>query len=415
MDPLVERLVSLVARRSGTALSPQQRERLIVAISRRGGADLRAYADRVEAAAGAPELLELMSAITVHKTDLFRDEGQLDDLRRDVLARLAQSGAPLAIWSAGCATGEEVATLLVLLAEVGALARSTVLGTDLSQAAIDRAKQQRFSAESLRRVPADLRQKYFLPEPGGGAVLAQALSSRARFAVHNLMDAPYPQLPGRADFDVILCRNVLIYFEPEAARAVVGRLADRLAPEGTLVMSTTEPLLEKRVDLVTVAHGRTFFYVRPKSRAAAQRAVTTPAFPVPAAPPPSVPLQLPPRPSAPTPAQLPRVPRPPPLSPEEEGRHLFALALEWAAEGQPAEHTLGGLRKALFLAPKLVAARYLTALILERAGRASDAVAEYRRAAALLATPDRDLSHSFLNAERLSAAVQRALARLGAI
>ncbi len=413
MGPQVERVVAFVARRTGTALSAQQRDRLVQAITTRAALEgLDTYAALVEGPRGATELLHLISAIAVHKTDLFRDEGQLDDLRREVLEPLARSGRPLAVWSAGCATGEEVATLLVLLAEVGAATRATVLGSDLSLGAISRAQRLTFSAESMRRVPPSLRGRYFAPQEGDVWALVPALAGRARFVVHNLMDTPYPSLAGRDRFDLVVCRNVLIYLELEAARTVVGRLGEALEPDGTLVLSTTEPLLERRADLVTSAFGRTFFYTRPGSKLATQRgasATSSSSLPAvrPSAPPPTASA---PRPSAPP------APAPPlRLTPEEEGRQLLALALEWASEGQAAEETLGGLRRALYLAPKLVAARYLVALIHERAGRTADAVAEYRRAGALLAAREADLSHSFLNAERLASAVERALARLGAL
>jgi len=101
------------------------------------------------------------------------------------------------------------------------------------------------------------------------------------------------------------------------------------------------------------------------------------------------------------------------LPPEEEGRKLFDLVLEWAAAGEDDRETEAGLRKALYLAPRLAAARYLLGLILERRGQIPDAANEYRRAAALLDAGTAASSAFFLNNERLRAACRVALTRLG--
>ena len=100
-------------------------------------------------------------------------------------------------------------------------------------------------------------------------------------------------------------------------------------------------------------------------------------------------------------------------TPEEEGRRLFELVLDWAAAGQPDDETEAGLRKALYLAPELAAARYLLGLLLEQKKARADAASEYRRALALLESGKAMPSAFFLNNERLRAACEIALRRLG--
>jgi chemotaxis protein methyltransferase CheR len=386
-------LVQFVGSRTGTRLSRQQRERLAVEGAKH--ADVPAWLERLQAREGALELARLLAVVSVHKTDLFRDEQQLEALQQHVLRPLVAEGRPLRLWSAGCSTGEEVATLLVLLAEAGAHGESSVLGSDLSAHALEQARRLCFQPQVLARVPAPLLERYFR----GGALLP-LLQARARFLQHNLVERPYPfalSASGESGpFDVIVCRNVLIYFTAEAARETVNAFVERLRPGGVLVLSTAEPLLDPVPGLTTLRVPGAFFY---------QRAAPGQAPP---APPPA---PLPPRPSAPKPRAVVTGEVPVFVPPEEEGRKLFELVLEWAAEGEDHPETEGGLRRALYLSPRLAGARYLLGLILERRGAVSEASAEYRRALQLVESSTAAPSAFFLNNERLAKACRVALQR----
>ena len=400
----LEPLLQFVAQRTGTRLSRQQRERLAAELGQKvpddGG---EAYLARLQSREGALELARLLAVVSVHKTDLFRDEPQLEALGEHVLRPLVATGRPLSLWSAGCSTGEEVATLLMLLAEAGAHAESLVLGTDLSEAALGQARRLSFAPDVLKRVPRTLLGRYFRD-----GVLIPSLAQRARFLQHNLMDRPYPFAnssggEGEAAFDVIVCRNVLIYFTPEAAHETVSSFVERLRPGGVLVLSTAEPLLEPVAGLTTLRLPGAFFYQRDGG----------PSAQPPEPSPPPRPSSPPPRPSAPRPprpaitGEIPTV-----LTPEEEGRKLFELVLEWAAEGEDHPETEAGLRKALYLAPQLAGARYLLGLMLERRGLQADAASEYRRALSILDAGRAQPSAFFLNNDRLKQACKLALRRV---
>ncbi|RKH42705.1 methyltransferase domain-containing protein, partial [Corallococcus llansteffanensis] len=254
------------------ALSVAQRRRLDARLEALGhpGPAAQVVA-HLHSAAGAADLARLVGAVAVHTSELFRDEVQLAAFREHVLSpRVRRSKRPLRMWSAGCAAGEEVATLLVLLAREGADPASRVLGTDLSELALARARELSFPVDSLRRVPALLRTRYFEPRAGRLA-LVEALRPQAEFRCHNLMETPYPEVDG--GFDVIFCRNVLIYFTPEAFQRTVRKLTERLAPGGVLVLSAAEPLLQVPPELRLLPCEQAFFYVRVEE-------------PVPPAPPP---------------------------------------------------------------------------------------------------------------------------------
>jgi chemotaxis protein methyltransferase CheR len=143
---------------------------------------------------------------------------------------------PLAAWSAGCATGEEAYTLAMVLHDAGRRGGSDqVLGTDISARALEVARAGRYREWSLRALPVALRARHF--DPGHGALSVQAARrAPVRFAQHNLLGAPPPGGP----FDLVACRNVLLYFKPDAARAVLGRLHGALRPGGLLLVGPIE-------------------------------------------------------------------------------------------------------------------------------------------------------------------------------
>src|SRR3954468_17162100 len=148
-------VAAYVAERTGSSLSIQQVGRL--------GASEEEYQPHLRSPRGTAERAELMSAIVVHKTDLFRDEVQLRAFEHSVLRPRARAASrPLHLWPAACSTGEEVATLLILLAEAGAHAQSTVLGTDISETALPQARELAFPPSSLKRIPEAIRQRYFI-------------------------------------------------------------------------------------------------------------------------------------------------------------------------------------------------------------------------------------------------------------
>ena len=409
-----------VAERTGSELSAHQLARLKELVERQlGGRAVGDYLRHLKSAAGAPQLEELIASVVVHKTDLFRDEAQFDELFRHVLVPMVRAGGgkPLHLWSAGCATGEEVATLLILLAEAGAPPGSTVLGTDVSEAALRQARTLAFHPLVLRRVPERVQQKYFRPS-GGGFVLHPELAARASFRCHNLVDVPYPQGPGGQGFDVVCCRNVLIYFTEENFDRVVGRLVERLRVDGVLLLSAAEPLLRVQPYVETMRCDRAFFYIRRRDavpsatdmrRSWAPRRELPPVVP---APPPTAPLPPLLQPAAvPKGGDLPGVVRP--EEPQEEALRLFERLLDGAAAGQDEADTEKGLRQCLFLDPHFAPARYLLGMLLEQQGQRADAAGEYRRALAALEEGRSRPAAFFLNSERLKAACASALKRLG--
>ncbi|PHK96735.1 hypothetical protein CR162_02200 [Pseudoroseomonas rhizosphaerae] len=177
----------------------------------------------------------LIDAVTVQETRLFRTPRQWQDLAERVLPGLAALGRPARLLSAGCATGEEAWTLAVLAAGAGLPA--AVLGLDLCRPALERAATGTFPPgppDPLRDVPPAYRDFFAVSANGVRARPGPRVSVRVARA--NLLELP----EAGPSFDVILCRNVLIYLTAEARETVLRRLLARLAPGGALMLGATD-------------------------------------------------------------------------------------------------------------------------------------------------------------------------------
>ncbi len=200
----------------------------------------------VAALAGATNTVlatRVVDCLLNNETSFFRDAAAFDQLQRDALESLRESRASsrrLRIWSAACATGQEAYSLAMMLRDAGpswAGWSFDILATDLSHHALDRARQGKFSRFEIQRgLPVRTMLRWFREE-GEHWVIDPALRRDVRFATHNLSKAA----PGR--FDLILCRNVLMYFALPLRARVFDRLADALDPGGTLMLGAGETVI----------------------------------------------------------------------------------------------------------------------------------------------------------------------------
>ncbi len=228
---------------------------------------------------GSEELRRLLEAMTVVYTWFFRDPGQFAMLER-VLPTIDPS-RPASIWVAGCATGEEPYSVALVAARLGRVV--DILGTDLNGEALLRAREGRYSAASLGAVDPVFRDRY-LGSQSGDYVVPDAVKRSVRFELRNLLD-PAPRAPSAAGWDIVICRNVLIYFGRKQARKTLDGLAGALAPGGFLVVGASEGILEKPAALETTSVAGRAVLRRPSSESLqAQRArgggvIATPPFP----------------------------------------------------------------------------------------------------------------------------------------
>jgi chemotaxis protein methyltransferase CheR len=207
---------------------------------------------------GDKELERLIEHLVVQETYLFREADQLNALVSRFVAPRVVRGQRLRLWSAACATGEEPLSLAVLLAEHGLVDGVELVATDISHRALERAQQGQFARRSLRALGPALQFPRWLEPAGDAVTVSRLLVSRITWRRVNLLDASAVAALGT--FDVILCRNVLIYFSDATTAQVVDRLTGSLAPDGLLLVSVTESLLRFGTSLACEEHDGVFVY-----------------------------------------------------------------------------------------------------------------------------------------------------------
>ncbi|WKW11988.1 protein-glutamate O-methyltransferase CheR [Pseudogemmatithrix spongiicola] len=253
-------LLEQVARERGFACANYKdgclRRRVAVRMRARGSESFAAYAALLRRE--PDEYERLMDTLTINVTRLYRDADVWDAVADAVLPALWQANPEgLGVWSAGCASGEELFTLAALLhrhaertATLPRLRDTQVLGSDIDAASLQAARTGRFAEAAFKEMPAALRDRYFV---GTGTRTAVAeLQALVRVERRDLlMDPPPPMV-----FDLIACRNMLIYIDREGQERIFRRFHAALAPHGILVLGKVETMLGPARSLFAPVHPR---------------------------------------------------------------------------------------------------------------------------------------------------------------
>lgn len=250
--------------RTGTALDAYKpkclRRRIAVRMRARGVHTYEAYRDVI--AADAAELARLQDALTINVTRFFRNPEAWEAVAR-LVPPLVARGRPVRGWSAGCASGEEAYTLAMLWAQHApgpdALARLRVDATDIDRQSLDRARAARYREEAFVEAPPPAVEAFTRAVPGGGREVVPAL--RALVDVRPL-DLTHGALPTGA-YDLVLCRNVVIYFDRALQERLFAAFFDALVPGGHLVLGKVETLLGPARDRFEAVDVRERIYRRP--------------------------------------------------------------------------------------------------------------------------------------------------------
>ena len=278
------RVAGILAARAGLHFAPNRQPAAEAAMTRAmrmtGTRDPARYSRLIERDAEA--MAALLAEVTIGETYFFREPAQLHYIRRAVLptfreCRSAQK--PLRVWSAGCATGEEPYTLAIMLRESGWTTAATVLGTDISRPRLDAARRARYTRWSLRGVAEEAVDGYFIRR-GAHFLLRPEMRALVDFRPLNLAEAGWPgEASGIGAMDVILCRNVLIYFDRVTVAQVASRLLGSLSEDGWLFLGASDPMLSDLVPCETVVTGAGLAYRPPgphaRGAAAPAREVAT--------------------------------------------------------------------------------------------------------------------------------------------
>jgi chemotaxis protein methyltransferase CheR len=193
------------------------------------------------------ELVVLIDNLTTNETYFFRESAQLKAFSEEILPEQRQMNGDrknLRIWSAGCSTGEEPYTIAILLLESGDWWRDwqvEILGSDINQRVLHTARRGVYKKGSHRATPPAMLRKYFVDEGKGDYRIIDAVRELVSFSCVNLLDPHKTSLI--RDMDIIFCRNVIIYFDRDAKKKVIGSFYDKLREGGFLLLGHSETLI----------------------------------------------------------------------------------------------------------------------------------------------------------------------------
>ncbi len=246
-----ERIAEIAKRRWGLCFSekklPLVTNRLASFIRRSPFKDVQSYLDHLEKHASEEDMLVFFDILSTNVTSFFRDPAHFECLEREFFTPLARGntttpGRRIRIWSAACSTGQEPYSLAMSACESLPDLDSwdvKILGTDLSNSAVAQARSATYPADKLDGIPPAIAERHLIHDRRAGtATIAPRARGLVTIARLNLMDA----WPFKSKFDVIFCRNVMIYFDAPTRRDLVKRFHELLHPGGILALGSSESL-----------------------------------------------------------------------------------------------------------------------------------------------------------------------------
>jgi chemotaxis protein methyltransferase CheR len=235
-----------------------------------GARGVSSYLTGLQGTAGEVERTRLLDGVTVQETHFFRNGPQMEALRSrvlpDLMRRAARRKRPLTIWSAGCSTGEEAYTLAMLILELsggptGQVGPSPrIVATDISTEAVLAARRATYRGRSLSTMPPGSSERWLEERSAGLWAVRDEVRQLVDVRVHNLVGDSPPFGPG--EVDLVVCRNVSIYFSRETTRSLIGGFHDVLAEGGYLLLGHSETLWQVSDAFTLVPMGEAFIYRR---------------------------------------------------------------------------------------------------------------------------------------------------------
>lgn len=229
----------------------QMKRRIDALITKRG---IKSYDAYVNALRTDVELMEeFVTYLTINVSEFYRNPEQWKVLENEIFPYLFERfGNTLKIWSAACSTGDEPYTLVMLLAKFIPLSRIKIIATDLDKQVLEKAQIGLYDEKSLKGLPKEFVQKYFT-KIGSSYQIHDDVKKCVQFKQHNLLKDPYP-----SQCDLIVCRNVMIYFTEDAKKGMYHLFNDALKKDGMLFVGSTEQIIAPADYGFTTYHS--FFY-----------------------------------------------------------------------------------------------------------------------------------------------------------
>lgn len=199
---------------------------------------------------------EFVSYLTINVSEFYRNPEQWTLMDKDIIPELiSKFGKNLKVWSAACSTGDEPYSLVMALSRHIPLNQIKIFATDIDKQILEKAKLGLYNEKSIENVPDDFKKKYFT-KIGASYKISDEIKSRVEFKQHNLLKDKYP-----TDVNMIVCRNVLIYFTEEAKDEVFRKFRDSLKDKGVLFIGSTEQIVNYKD--IGYSRKNSFYYEKP--------------------------------------------------------------------------------------------------------------------------------------------------------
>lgn len=228
----------------------QMKRRLTSLYEKRG---YRSFQDYFQALSQDKDLLdEFLDRMTINVSEFYRNHKRWEVLETKLLPKLLERNSRLKIWSAACSTGEEPYTIAMILSKFMPLSSVQILATDIDENVIARAKKGMYPERSLNEVPEEMKRKYFTKD-GSFYKVSEDIKKTVTFKKQNLLADPFG-----GPYDLIVCRNVLIYFTEEAKDILYKKFSAALKTDGIFFVGSTEQIFNP--SLYDFETEDTFFY-----------------------------------------------------------------------------------------------------------------------------------------------------------
>lgn len=177
-----------------------------------------------------------LDRMTINVTEFYRNANRWESLSKKIIPSLLQKNKKLKVWSAACSSGEEPYTLAMVLSKHVPLNQISILATDIDEKILNKAKRGEYFERSLQEVPADMKKKFFTKQ-GMMYKISDEIKKTVTFEKQNLLKDKF-----ETDFDLIVCRNVMIYFTEEAKSDLYHKFSNSLKKDGVLFVGSTEQI-----------------------------------------------------------------------------------------------------------------------------------------------------------------------------
>ncbi|AUS86073.1 protein-glutamate O-methyltransferase CheR [Lysinibacillus capsici] len=233
-----EQFIEGIKRKTGIDLAlykeAQMKRRLTSLYEKKG---YRNFVDFLKALEQDRDLMnEFLDRMTINVSEFYRNGKRWEVLQKKIFPKLLQTNKRLKIWSAACSTGEEPYSLVMVLSQLVPLSQIQIIATDLDENVIQKAKLGVYPERSLAEVPSDIKAKYFEQE-GSFYRVKDEIKRCVTFKKHNLLNDSYD-----GNYDLIVCRNVMIYFTEEAKDQIYNNFSKALRKDGVLFVGSTEQI-----------------------------------------------------------------------------------------------------------------------------------------------------------------------------